>query len=375
MQIIDDLTQADTLSINVSSQIDALYDKLSSSKGTVVYGSAFWGKSTIIDGVLKKWDVENEQSHQNSVELHILRFDECLFASDVIEVWNKFLQKCIADCDQGIKSDLEMKFPTIFKNAEAEISDSTQTQSITLDDLAKCTIRFFKKAVIKRPVVFSGIHALVALKQDWPTILSAIMEVIEAKHSPNILLESQHEQLVQKQFRANGEQVSELNIYYVSLPTTKKWHKGLAKFFKKNGMKVKDKVLLHLIEQLQNHPIYLKIAVNKLIVASSRKVKIADINKIIDQMLLEYSPISSLYGSTLSAVQTSFLCAIARQESSVYAKEQLESYQLGTSANVAKMKRTFLEREILIIREEKLQFIDPMLSLFFANKPLHSIDH
>jgi len=375
MQIIDDLTQADTLSINVSSQIDALYDKLSSSKGTVVYGSAFWGKSTIIDGVLKKWDVENEQSHQNSVELHILRFDECLFASDVIEVWNKFLQKCIADCDQGIKSDLEMKFPTIFKNAEAEISDSTQTQSITLDDLAKCTIRFFKKAAIKRPMVFSGLHALVALKSDWPIILSAIMEVVEAKHSPNILLESQQEQLVQKQLSINNEHFSELPTYYISLPKTKKWHKALAKFLKKRGMKMQDEVLWNLIDELQNHPIYLKEAVNKLIVTSKNKAKIADVYNIIDQMLLEYSPILSLYGRTLSVVQTSFLCAIARQETSVYAKEQLVNYQLGTSANVAKMKRTFLEREILIIREEKLQFIDPMLSLFFANKTLHSINH
>lgn len=369
MQIIDDLTQAETLNVSVSNQVAEITQKLTTEKNLIIAGPAFWGKSTLIDGLFKKWEKDN----QPNLNSHILDFDNNLFLSDLIFSWYKFLQNSLQDCAAAVQTDIEKKFPQLFEDSFTEYASEPEVNQEKLLTLAKATVRLYKKAGFQNPLVISGFHLLAALKKERPIIEAALIELLTAKHSPKIIIETQYEQQITKKLGLN-ELFKETAFCRVTLPTQKKWLKALGKFLKKKNMKIADEVLLHLVEKLQNHPLYIKEAVNKLIVASKNKANTTDVDEIIDQMLLDYNPALSLYARTLTPVQTSYLCAIARGETTIYAKENLNFYQLGTSANVAKMKRTFLEREILIYREEKLQFIDPMLSLFFATKPLLTID-
>lgn len=369
MQIIDDLTQAETLSVSVSDQTNELNELLNSTKCVVVCSPALWGKSTIIDNLVMSW----EKGIQSVINPHILQFSNGLFLSDIISVWRTFLLNSLHDCLDAIKLDIEKKFPQLFEDTFSTKSSDDSINRHKLSTLVKATVRFYKKTDIQRPLLISGLHALIAIKQDWPLIETAFVDLLSSKNCPTILFETQHEYLVQKMFSTNHT-LATLPFYFVYTPSSKKWLKALGKFLKKKNMKVADEVLLHLVDRLQNNPFYIKEAVNKLIVASKNKAKTTDVDEIIDQMLLDYNPAFSIYASTLSAIQTSYLCALAREETAIYAQENLDFYQLGTSANVAKMKRTFLEREILIIRNEKLQFIDPMLSLYFASKALPTID-
>lgn len=363
MQIIDDLTQADTVEINVNEQVKAIYEKLQLNKAIVVCAPKYWGKSTVIEGVLTKW--EKEYNSSIPANDRVCRFDEVLFLSDAIDKWSELLQNLLAHSATDVQSSLKNKFPKILDTNREGVSVGVNT---SIADLLSCTTKIFKKLAIEEPIFFSGIHNLTHLKHDWPAISSAINELTQIKNGPKIILGSEYEYIMQKNVLTDDE-LKKLQWHPIDLPTEKKWTKALAKFLKKKSMKMQNEVLTHLVDRLQQHPVYIKEAINKLVVASKNKAKERDVDQVIDQMLQEYTPILSIYERTLSSVQRSYLTAIARNEPMIYAKDQLENYQLGTSANVAKMKRTFLEREILINREERLRFTDPMLSLFFANKP------
>lgn len=374
MHIIDDLTQADELCVGVNSQIKEVHASFTTNYCVVVAAPSNWGKSTVIEGVLSKW--ERNPSNKTllvGAEFMLCNFNDVLFISDVTAVWVKFLNRLFDFLPNALKNDLSYSFPTIL-TASIEDDFSQDLTKISLLELSNCTVALFQKAAISLPMVISGLHKLASLKQDWPFLIEALNRLINPKNGLKVIMETQNEVAVEK-FLAATNHAKDIIWHYVELPTAEKWLKSLTKFFKKKGMKVHKEVLMHLIAQLQNHPVYIKEAVNKMVVASKSKAKGADIDEIIKQMISDYTSFLGLFERTLSAVQISYLCAIARNEARIYAKDQLISYQLGTSANVAKMKRTFIEREILINRKERLQFIDPMLSLFFANKPLPSFAH
>jgi len=62
----------------------------------------------------------------------------------------------------------------------------------------------------------------------------------------------------------------------------------------------------------------------------------------------------------LSSFQIHLLKAVLSGEKQLTAKETLEKYQLGTSANVVRLKRLLIENEILDDTGEELSFLDPM---------------
>ncbi len=59
-------------------------------------------------------------------------------------------------------------------------------------------------------------------------------------------------------------------------------------------------------------------------------------------------------------VRYNLLKAILAGEKQLTSKETLEKYQLGTSANVVRIKRGLIENEILDDTGGELSFLDPM---------------
>jgi len=62
----------------------------------------------------------------------------------------------------------------------------------------------------------------------------------------------------------------------------------------------------------------------------------------------------------LSMKQISFLNALVNKEEKVTSQSTLKKYNLGTSANVIKMRRTLHDREIIDVIGKKIEFMDPL---------------
>lgn len=62
----------------------------------------------------------------------------------------------------------------------------------------------------------------------------------------------------------------------------------------------------------------------------------------------------------LSTKQINFLCALAEGTAELSSKNTLANYQLGTSANVVKIKRALEKREMIDLVDGKVDFVDPV---------------
>ena len=69
--------------------------------------------------------------------------------------------------------------------------------------------------------------------------------------------------------------------------------------------------------------------------------------------------------------QLNFLKAVASGErKNLSSTEILKKYQMGTSANVLKIKKNLLNAEIIDIRNKEVFFIDPVYELWFKKEIL-----
>jgi hypothetical protein len=62
----------------------------------------------------------------------------------------------------------------------------------------------------------------------------------------------------------------------------------------------------------------------------------------------------------LTSSQTNFMKAVLEETAQPSSKDNLTKYNLGTSANVIRIKQALIGREILDIQESKIYFMDPV---------------
>ena len=73
----------------------------------------------------------------------------------------------------------------------------------------------------------------------------------------------------------------------------------------------------------------------------------------------------------LSDTQLNFMKALASGTIKGFSfKETLDKFKLGSSANVAKIKKTLVERELIEIKNKEAEFLDPVYELWFIREIL-----
>jgi hypothetical protein len=78
--------------------------------------------------------------------------------------------------------------------------------------------------------------------------------------------------------------------------------------------------------------------------------------RLVDQLSLLFTNTTD----SLSTTQINFLRALLANESQFSSQDTLNKYQLGTSANIPKIKKALLGREIIDIIGKKIEFQDPI---------------
>lgn len=140
----------------------------------------------------------------------------------------------------------------------------------------------------------------------------------------------------------------------------KEWIVFLCKRFEDTG-KILSPENARLIAQLaDNHPYYVQQLAQQVWFrtkdACSQEIILSAHEDIIDQLSLLFANSTE----KLSSFQIHLLKAVLAGEKQLTAKETLEKYRLGTSANVVRLKRLLIENEILDDTGEELSFLDPM---------------
>jgi hypothetical protein len=153
------------------------------------------------------------------------------------------------------------------------------------------------------------------------------------------------------------------DIIFLEKIDTKTWGKFIQKRFKDTGKKIAKKDGEYLAALVANHPYY----VQQLAQQAWLRTKINCSQAIIDASLQNLkNQLSLLFISiidNLSATQTNFLKALLDGET-VFGQENLQKYNLGTSANIVKIKESLIAKEVIDITARQIDIQDPVFALW-----------
>jgi hypothetical protein len=142
------------------------------------------------------------------------------------------------------------------------------------------------------------------------------------------------------------------------------WGKFIQQRFRDTGKEISTEDAKTLAELVENHPYYVQQIAQQ---SWLRTEKTCDIYIIKDACESVKNQLSLLFVGLIELLtnkQIDFLKAIVSGETFLSSKDTLEKYKLGTSANVIKIRKALLLKEIIDVNSQKIEIQDPIFKIW-----------
>jgi uncharacterized protein len=150
------------------------------------------------------------------------------------------------------------------------------------------------------------------------------------------------------------------DLIFLNKITEASWQKFIPKRFKDTGKSISTENALHIARLVDCHPFYVQQVAQLSWLRTKKECTKADIDDAFSSLIDQLGLLFQSMTDALSNTQVNFLRAMLAGVKQFSAHDNLNKYKLGTSANVLKIKRALLEKEIIDIREHQPFLLDPL---------------
>lgn len=153
-------------------------------------------------------------------------------------------------------------------------------------------------------------------------------------------------------------------IYLQRIPE-EYWVKYITSKFKSADKSITRKQALWICEQVDCHSSYVQQLSWYVFQRTEKKVTTTALQDALQELITQCSEVFETKTDGLTAYQMNFLNALAHGVTkSLTSAEVLSEYKLGSSANVAIVKKTLLERDFIVVEDKETRLADPILGLW-----------
>lgn len=149
------------------------------------------------------------------------------------------------------------------------------------------------------------------------------------------------------------------------------WVEFIVRRFADTGKKISNADAAYISQLADCHSFYVQQLAQQCWLRTNKECSKAIIDTAFNDILMQLSLLFQNVTDSLSNTQHNFLQAMLKRVEHFSAKENLDTYRLGTSANIQRIKHALMEREIIDIENKKVIFMDPMyknwLDRFYFN--------
>lgn len=157
------------------------------------------------------------------------------------------------------------------------------------------------------------------------------------------------------------------DIIFLEKIKEKEWIEFITNRFQETGKLIEAESAAMIASFCENHPYYVQQLAQQVWLRSSKKCNPTVIQEAFEDLIMQLSMLFQMLTDDLSIKQISFLNALTSKEEQVTSQSVLKKYQLGTSANVIKIKKVLHDREIIDIIGKKIEFMDPLYKYWLKN--------
>jgi len=145
------------------------------------------------------------------------------------------------------------------------------------------------------------------------------------------------------------------------------WEQFITGRFRATGKEIDSEQSRRIAALVDNHPYYVQQLAQLCWLRCEKKMSDEVIDQSLDSLILQLSLLFQNLTESLSTTQVNYLEAMVKEETHFSSKGSIRKYRLGTSANVSRIKKALIDKEIIDTEKEANVFIDPIYKFWLKN--------
>jgi len=365
-------TVSDEAFTNRTADIARLQTNLRNHVNTILISPRRWGKSSLVKKVAAQ--LQSRSTKIIQLDLLSIRNEEefyKLLAAETIKATSNKLTEWIATAKEFLQhitpkiavgtdplNDFEISFEwRELEKHYREILNLPQKIAAKKNlHLIICMDEFQNCATFKEPLLFQK-----RLRTEW-----------QHHQQVTYCLYGSRQHMMAQLFEKQSMPFYKFgDVMYLPKIERGEWIQFIQKQFRSTGKKITEDLCNIIAAMVQDHSYYVQ-QLSFLVWTSATKTVTKEMVQLSVEKLLEQNAI--LYTrdtEELTNVQHNFLKAVASGiHKGLSSKDVVQDYRLGTSANVLKIKKALLQKELIDDSGGTIYFLDPVYQLWFQKNML-----
>ncbi|MBQ8572027.1 MAG: ATP-binding protein [Ruminococcus sp.] len=157
-------------------------------------------------------------------------------------------------------------------------------------------------------------------------------------------------------------------IYLQKIPTTD-WINYICERFEATGKSISPELAEKICDTVENHSSYVQQLAWLVWVNTEKTATLKEYNAAYKDVLDQNTPLFEKQTENLSFYHLNFLRAVINGVSKEFStQENIQKYKLGSSANVAAIKRALIKKELIETEKREVTISDPLLKIWLQRE-------
>lgn len=154
------------------------------------------------------------------------------------------------------------------------------------------------------------------------------------------------------------------DIIFLEKIERKYWVKFIQANFIKTGKSINEEIAGSMADVMENHPYFVQQLAHVVWTNTKKNCTLTIINDSLEELMEQQTILFQRDIDNLTNPQLSLLKALTENLLQLSSANTLHKFNLGSSANVSRIKSALVNKEIIDITGQKIEFLDPLFKLW-----------
>ena len=330
-----------------------------------------WGKSSLVWSTVKRMKIKNKKRIFCFIDLYNVRTEQDflqLYSSAIIKAASNSFEDAVRNVrnffkqllpavnispDPATELELTFNWKDLKKNISEVLNLPEKIARQKNAEIVVCVDEFQNISFIEDGLAFQK-----KLRAHWQT-----------HQQVTYLLYGSRRHLMMEFFTKSSMPFYKFGeILFLEKIEAIHWIPFIQKRFKVTGKNISEPLAGEIARQMDNHPYFVQQLAQAVWQQAGKKANAADINDAIENLLDQYTILYQKETDMLTNYQLNFLKALCDKVTSFNSHAVLQEYNLGTSANISRVKAALQNHEIIDILGKTVSFNDPLFEVWLMKR-------
>ena len=330
-----------------------------------------WGKSSLVQHVAGQMKRKNKKIVFCFVDLYNVRSEKEfleLYSSSIIKATSNTFE----DAVRNVKSIFKQLVPSISLSpdpaAEFELSFNWKELKKNMSEVLDLPEKIARQKNIQVLVCVDEFQNI-SFMDDGIAFQKKLRAHWQKHQKANYLLYGSRRHLMMDFFTKSSMPFYRFGeILFLEKIDEAHWVPFITGRFKATGKYISPALAGGIAQMMENHPYYVQQLSQTVWQQTNKTATVKDIDEALEELLDQYTILYQKEVDGLTNFQLNFLKALCNKETSFNSSRVLREYDLGTSANISRIKAALQNYEIIDLLEKKITFNDPLFEVWLKKR-------